>query len=119
MIPINPGARGKKILKRTVHASLREVPGTVDMVNIFRPRHEVYRIVEEILSVYSEKKLRIIWMQLGVRDDEAAAMAERVGLTVVMNRCPKIEYSRLHGELSWNGFNSRLLSSKSRPANNC
>jgi len=78
------------------------------MVDVFRKSSEVGPIAESAIRIGA----KVLWMQLGVRNDEAAAKAEAAGLTVIMNRCPKIEYGRLHGELSWGGFNSRIISSK-------
>lgn len=112
--PINPAADGARILNQTVYADLEDVPAPVDMVDIFRPASEAGAIVDEAIRLAPEKGIRVVWMQLGVRDDAAAARAEAAGLTAVMNRCPKIEYARLYGELGWNGFNSGVISSKRR-----
>jgi hypothetical protein len=110
MIPVNPGQAGKSILGEKVYAKLSDVPEPVDMVDIFRASEHVLPIVQEALTL--EPKPRVIWMQLSVRNDEAARLAEDAGLKVVMNRCPKIEYGRLSTEISWMGVNSRTLSSK-------
>jgi len=110
VFPINPGHAGKEILGRTVYASLADLPQPVDMVDIFRASAAVPGIVEEALKLSPLPK--VIWMQLGVRDDEAAARAEAAGIKVVMNRCPKIEYGKLSGEIGWTGVNSGVLSSK-------
>ena len=110
VFPINPGHAGKEILGRTVYARLANLPGPVDMVDIFRGSEAAPGIVSEALQMNPRPK--VIWMQLGVRNDEAGAEAEAAGLTVVMNRCPKIEYGRLSSEISWMGINSRTLSSK-------
>jgi hypothetical protein len=83
---------------------------TIDMVDIFRATENVPPIVDEALTL--TPKPQVIWMQLTVRNDEAAKRAEDAGLKVVMNRCPKIEYGRLSSEISWIGVNSRTLSSK-------
>ena len=110
MIPVNPGQAGKDILGRKVYARLAEIPGPVDMIDIFRAAQFAVPIVEEGLTL---KPLpQVIWMQLGVRNDEAARLAEAAGIKVVMNRCPKIEYGRLSSEISWMGVNSRTLTSK-------
>ena len=110
MIPVNPGQAGKDILGRKVYARLAEIPGPVDMIDIFRAAQFAVPIVEEALTL---KPLpQVIWMQLGVRNDEAARLAEAAGIKVVMNRCPKIEYGRLSSEISWMGVNSRTLTSK-------
>jgi predicted CoA-binding protein len=113
VFPINPGLAGQTILGRPVHAALRDVPEPIDMVDVFRSSEYAPAIVEEALALSPLPK--VIWMQLGVRHDEAAAKAEAAGLTVVMNRCPKIEYARLSGEIAWAGVNSGVLSSK-KPA---
>jgi len=110
VIPINPGLAGKEILGQTVYADLKSVPEPIDMVDVFRGSDAVPGIVEEVLSL--DPLPRVIWMQLTVRHDEAAAKAEAAGMTVIMDRCPKIEYGRLSGEIGWNGVNSRVLSSK-------
>lgn len=110
MIPVNPKEAGTEILGEKVHASVAEIPHPVDMVDIFRNSQEAGRISDETVA----RKAKVVWMQIGVRDDAAAARAEAAGLTVVMNRCPKIEHSRLYGELSWGGFNSGVISSKRR-----
>ena len=110
MIPVNPGQAGKEILGQTCYASLADVPEPIDMVDIFRGSAHVPPIVEEALAL---KPLpMVIWMQLTVRNEEAARRAEEAGLKVVMDRCPKIEYGRLSSEISWMGINSRTLSSK-------
>jgi hypothetical protein len=110
MIPVNPGQAGKEILGQKVYARLADVPEPVDMVDIFRAPQYAVPIVAEALTL--APRPQVIWMQLGVRSDEAAATAEAAGLKVVMNRCPKIEYGRLSSEISWMGVNSRTLSSK-------
>jgi len=112
VIPVNPRAAGEEILGETCHASLAEVPGRIDMVDIFRASDAAGAIVDEAIALRRDKGIEVIWMQLGVRDDAAAARAEAAGLTVVMDRCPKIEYGRLHSELSWGGFNSRIITSR-------
>ena len=110
MIPVNPGQAGKDILGQKVYATLGDIPESVDMVDIFRGSEHVLPIVQEALAL--KPNPQVIWMQLSVRNDEAAALAEQAGLKVVMNRCPKIEYGRLSSEISWMGINSRTLSSK-------
>ena len=110
VFPVNPGHAGKEILGRKVFAKLADIPDTIDMVDIFRASDAVPSVVDAALAMTPRPK--VIWMQLGVRDDAAAAKAEAAGLKVVMNRCPKIEYGRLSGEIGWNGVNSRVLSSK-------
>jgi predicted CoA-binding protein len=110
VFPVNPGQAGKEILGRTAYARLADIPEPIDMVDIFRASAAVPPIVDEALALDPHPK--VIWMQLTVRNDEAAAKAEAAGVKVVMNRCPKIEYGRLSGEIGWNGVNSRVLSSK-------
>ena len=110
MIPVNPGQAGKEILGQKVYAKLSDIPEPIDMVDIFRGAEHVTPIVEEALTL--SPKPQVIWMQLTVRNDAAAALAEAAGLKVVMDRCPKIEYGRLSSEISWMGINSRTLSSK-------
>lgn len=110
VIPVNPGQAGKDILGRRVHSRLSEIPVPVDMVDIFRASEAATKIVEEALALTPRPK--VVWMQLGVRNDEAARLAEEAGLKVVMNRCPKIEYGRLSGEIAWSGVNTRIVSSK-------
>src|SRR5436190_7044152 len=110
MIPINPELAGKELLGRKIYARLSDVPDPIDMIDIFRASKAALPIVQEALTL--SPKPRVIWMQLGVRNDEAAALAEANGMKVVMNRCPKIEYGRLSSEIGWIGVNSRTLSSK-------
>lgn len=110
VIPVNPGAVGQEILGEKVYASLREIPEKVDMVDIFRASEFAPPIADDAIAIGA----KVLWMQLGVRNDAAADKAEKAGLTVVMNRCPKIEYGRLSGELGWHGFNSGVISSKRR-----
>ncbi len=107
-IPINPGLAGKTIADRTVFASLCAIERAVDVVDIFRNSDSAFGITEEAIGLGA----KVVWMQLGVRNDDAARLAEDAGLKVVMNRCPKIEYGRLSGEIGWAGVNSRTLSSR-------
>jgi predicted CoA-binding protein len=110
VFPVNPGHAGKEILGRMTYAKLADIPEPIDMVDIFRASAAVAPIVDEALAL--DPLPKVIWMQLTVRNDEAAAKAEAAGVKVVMNRCPKIEYGRLSGEIGWNGVNSGVLSSK-------
>src|SRR5689334_19777641 len=110
MIPVNPGQAGKEILGRKVYARLADVPEPIDMVDVFRAAQYAPQIVAEAITL--KPRPQVIWMQLGVRNDEAAASAEAAGLKVVMNRCPKIEYGRLSSEIGWMGVNSRTLTAK-------
>ena len=113
MIPVNPGQAGGELLGQRIYATLAEIPEPVDMVDIFRNSDAALGVVQEALAL--TPKPAVIWMQLGVRNDAAAKLAEDAGLKVVMNRCPKIEYGRLSSEISWMGVNSRTLSSKRVP----
>ena len=110
MIPVNPGQTGKSILNQKVYGRLSDIPEPVDMVDIFRASEHVLPVVEEALTL--RPKPQVIWMQLTIRNDEAARRAEAAGLKVVMNRCPKIEYGRLSSEIAWMGVNTRTLTSK-------
>ena len=110
VFPINPGQAGKEILGRMTYARLADIPEPIDMVDVFRNAAAVPGIVDEVLRL--DPLPKVLWMQLGVRNDEAAARAEAAGINVVMNRCPKIEYGKLSGEIGWTGVNSGVLSSK-------
>lgn len=110
VIPVNPGHAGKMLFGATVAASLSDIQGGVDMVDIFRRSEAVQPIVDEALALFP--KLQTIWMQIGVEHPEAALRAEGRGVTVIQNRCPKIEYQRLFGELRMGGFNTGIVSSK-------
>ncbi|MBN8875133.1 MAG: O-acetylhomoserine aminocarboxypropyltransferase [Rhodospirillales bacterium] len=105
VIPVNPGIAGQDLLGERVYANLRDIPEPIDMVDIFRASDQVGPIVDDAIAI----RARYVWMQLGVRNDEAAERAEEAGLEVVMNRCPKIEFGRLGGELSWSGVNSGII----------
>ncbi|WP_170788309.1 CoA-binding protein [Ruegeria lacuscaerulensis] len=110
VIPVNPGHAGKDLFGNTVRASLSEIDEPVDMVDIFRRSEAVPPIVDAALDGFPN--LRTIWMQIGVEHPEAAAKAQARGVDVVMNRCPKIEYQRLFGELRMGGFATGVISSK-------
>ena len=110
MIPVNPGQVGHDILGQKVYARLADIPEPIDMIDIFRAPQFAPGIVKEALAL--KPRPGVIWMQLGVRNDEAARLAEENGLKVVMNRCPKIEYGRLSSEIAWMGVNTRTLSSQ-------
>ena len=105
VIPVNPSAAGQVLQGEHVYASLRDIPDKVDMVDIFRSSDAVPPIVEDAIAIGA----KVVWMQLGIRHDEAAARAESAGIEVIMNRCPKIEFGRLGGELSWSGVNSGII----------
>ena len=111
--PVNPVAAGETILGETCFGDLADLPESVDMVDIFRNSEAAGPLADQAVEIGA----KTVWMQLTVRNDGAAERAEAAGLNVVMNRCPKIEYARLFGELSWNGFNSRRISSRRRRIN--
>jgi predicted CoA-binding protein len=113
MIPVNPGHIGKSLLGKPFVTSLLDIDRPVDMVDIFRNSSHIMPAVDAALKMTPLPK--VIWIQLGARDDAAAEKAEAAGMKVVMNRCPKIEYGRLSSEISWMGVNSRTLSSKRAP----
>lgn len=110
VFPVNPGHAGREILGCMTYASLADIPVAIDMVDVFRAASAVPAIIDEVLNL--DPLPKVVWMQLTVRNDEAAARAEAAGIKVVMNRCPKIEYARLAGEIGWTGVNSGVLSSK-------
>jgi predicted CoA-binding protein len=108
VIPVNPGQAGKELLGERIYASLEEIRQPVEIVDIFRASDAALDVTRTAIKIGA----KVVWMQLGVRNDEAARLAEEAGLQVVMNRCPKIEYGRLSGELGWAGVNSRRVSAK-------
>jgi hypothetical protein len=110
MFPVNPGLAGQEIVGCKVYPRLADIPEPIDMVEIFRNSEAAGPITDEALAL--DPLPKVIWMQLSVRNDEAARRAEAKGVTVIMNRCPKIEFGRLSGEIGWQGINSRVLSSK-------
>jgi predicted CoA-binding protein len=110
MIPVNPGLAGQELLGQKVYGKLADIPEPVDMVDVFRASQYALGIVQEALAL--KPRPQVIWMQLGVRNDEAAQLAEANGLKVVMNRCPKIEYGRLSSEIAWMGVNTRTITAK-------
>ena len=112
VIPVNPGLVGQEILGQRVYASLADVPGPVDIVDVFRNSAAALEITREAIRLKDALGIKVVWMQLGVRNDEAAAEAEAAELQVVMNRCPKIEYGRLSGEIGWAGVNAGTISAK-------
>jgi predicted CoA-binding protein len=110
MIPVNPGQVGGDILGQPVYGKLADIPEPIDMVDVFRAPQYAPAIVAEALAL--KPRPQVVWMQLGIRNDEAARLAEANGLKVVMDRCPKIEYGRLSAEIGWMGVNTRMLSAK-------
>ena len=110
LIGVNPGLAGSTLLGRPVHARLADIPERIDMVDIFRGSEAAAGVVDEAIALRPLPK--VIWMQLGVRNDAAAHKARAHGVEVIMNRCPKIEFGRLSGEIGWTGVNSGILSSK-------
>ncbi len=110
VIPVNPGLAGQELLGQKVYAALADIPVSVDMVDVFRNSEAAMAVTDEALAL--ENKPKVIWMQLSVRNDTAAAKAEAAGLQVVMNRCPKMEYGKLSGEWGWIGGDSGVLSSR-------
>lgn len=112
VVPVNPGHAGETILGERTFATLADIPADipVDMVDIFRRSEHVPPIVDEAIAHLPH--LRTIWMQIGVENAAAAATARAHGLAVVQNRCPKIEYQRLNGELRMGGFATGVISSR-------
>ena len=110
VIPVNPGSAGKELMGELIVDRLGAIKERIDMVDIFRHSSEAGAITDEAIILGAS----VVWMQIGVRDEQAAARAEAAGLKVIMSRCPKIEYSRLNGELGWHGFNSGLITSRRR-----
>ncbi|MGI9351864.1 MAG: CoA-binding protein [Rhizobiaceae bacterium] len=110
VIPVNPGRAGSEIAGALCYGSLADIPRPIDMVEIFRNSNAALGMVEELIQL--DPLPKVVWMQLQVRNDTAAKLAEEMGIKVVMNRCPKIEYARLCGEIGWVGVNSGVISSK-------
>jgi predicted CoA-binding protein len=111
IVPVNPSLAGQTILGQKVYGSLADIPPPVDIVDIFRNSEAALPIAREAIALKERLGIRVIWMQLGVRNEQAAREGEAHGLKVVMNRCPKIEYGRLSGEIGWAGVNTGLISS--------
>jgi predicted CoA-binding protein len=112
IIPVNPGMAGQKILGQTVYGSLRDIPDPVDMVDIFREAKYAPDIARETVAQKDRLGVKFLWMQLGVISEEAAQIAKEAGLTVIMDRCPKIEHGRFSGELGWMGINRKVIDNR-------
>lgn len=110
VVPVNPGHAGEQLFGTTVVGSIADIKGPVDMVDVFRRPEHVPPIVDEALALFPQ--LQTIWLQIGVVHEGAAATAQARGVDVVMDRCPKIEYQRLFGELRMGGFATGIISAK-------
>ena len=108
--PINPKEAGKKILGQKVYSNITEIKDKIDMVDVFRKSSDIDKIIEDILACNPQ----FIWLQIGVINNKLAKVAANKNITIIMNRCPKIEYSRLSGELGWGGINSGNIVNKRR-----
>ena len=112
VIPVNPQVAGQTILGQTVYATIADLPGPVDMIDIFRNSEAAGPLTDEAIANKERLNLKVLWMQLGVINEDAGKRAEATGLTVIMNRCPKIEYGRLSGEIGWVGVNRRTIDNR-------
>ena len=112
VIPVNPREAGRTILGERVYPALSDVPPPVQMVDIFRKNQAAAQVTDEAIELADRLSIKVLWMQLHVRNDEAARRAKAAGLTVVMDRCIKIEYGRLFGEIGWSGVNSGIISAR-------
>jgi predicted CoA-binding protein len=112
VIPVNPSMVGKEILGQKVYGSLKDVPAPVDMVDIFRETKYAPDIARETVAEKDRLGVKVLWMQLSVISPEAEKIAADAGLTVVMNRCPKIEHGRFSGEIGWMGVNRRVIDNR-------
>lgn len=110
VIPINPNTAEKEIFGKRIFPNLKSLIEPVDMVDMFRPQAEAYNLVNDSIAIGA----KVFWMQLDIINIDAAKKAEKAGLKVVMNRCPKIEYARLYGELGWNGVNTGVITNRRR-----
>ncbi len=95
VVPVNPGLAGDQIWEQMVYADMADIPGPIDMVDVFRASKDAGGVIDRAIELKDTKSIKAVWLQLGVRDDAAAARAEAAGLKVIMDRCPKIEYARL------------------------
>ena len=105
---INPNAAGREVLGQPVYSSLADLPETPDIVDVFRRASDLPAVVDEVVALGSP----VVWFQLGLTNDEAAESARAAGLTVVQNRCLKIEHARFHGGLHLAGFDTGLITSR-------
>ena len=112
IVPVNPGQAGNEILGQKVYARVSDLPPPIDMIDIFRNSEAAGPITDEVIANKDRLEIKILWMQLGVINEQAAKRAEAAGLTVIMNRCPKIEYGRLSGEIGWYGVNRRTIDNR-------
>jgi len=112
VVPVNPGMAGKTILGQTVYASLKDVPAPVDMVDIFREAKYAPDIARETVAEKDRLGVKVLWMQLSVISPEAEKIAQEADLTVIMNRCPKIEHGRFSGEMGWLGINRKVIDNR-------
>jgi predicted CoA-binding protein len=112
VIPVNPGAASKEILGQKVYAALKDVPAPVDMVDIFREAQFAPAIAREAVAEKDRLGVKVLWMQLGVVSPEAEKIAADAGLTVIMDRCPKIEHGRFSGEMGWLGINRKVIDNR-------
>lgn len=115
VIPVNPQFAGKEILGERAYASLADVPEPVDMIDIFRNSAAAGGVVDDAIALKEKLGARIVWMQLGVVNEEAAKRAETAGFTVIMDRCPKIEYGRLSGDIGFMGVHRRVIDNRRKP----
>lgn len=106
VIPVNP--RHAEVLGQKCYGSLREIPGKVEMVDCFRRTEDILPIAQDAIAIGA----KVLWQQLGVKNEAAAAKARAAGLDAVLDRCVKIEHARLFGGLNWVGVNTRVISAK-------
>ncbi len=110
IVPVNPRLAGQTILGQTVYATLAEIPRPVGIVDVFRRPQETPRIAREAIAISA----KVLWLQLGVRNDEAGRIAREAGLEFVQDRCVKIEHARFHGGLNLVGMNTGVITSRRR-----